>query len=92
MTFLTESEVRALPIGTRLAFPNGAECYPSFRILEPLTGTLVDMQDDCAWIRLDTHHADLDEWENQIQVWFWDDKNDPRCVFDITLDLGPVAL
>ncbi len=23
------------------------------------------------WIRLDQHHPELDEWDNELQIWDW---------------------
>jgi len=75
MTYLTESDVVALPLGARVSFPKGAIAYPDFAITDPMTGTVTDKQDDATWIKIDQHHADLDEWGNLIQVWYWSDEN-----------------
>jgi hypothetical protein len=70
---LTEAQVFALPLGARVALPNGATAYPDFDIAEAMTGTIVDRQPDSTWIRIDQHHTSLDDWGNLIQVWLWDD-------------------
>jgi len=75
MTYLTESDVVALPLGARVSFPKGAIAYPDFAITEPMTGTVVDKQHDATWIKIDQFQAELEEWGNLIQVWYWGDEN-----------------
>jgi len=70
---LTESELRALPIGARVVLPMGADAYPDFLLTGPLFGTIDEIADDAVWIKLDTHKPELDYWDNRIQCWYWDD-------------------
>lgn len=70
---LTETELRALPIGARVVLPKGADAYPDFLITEPLFGA-VDRHDiDSVWVKIDKPFAELSEWNNCVQCWYWDD-------------------
>ena len=82
MAYLTESELAALPIGTRVAFPNGASAYPDFSFGGRLEGAISINEPESVWVRLDDHKPDLDEWDNQIQVWLYGGKD---AAFDIVL-------
>jgi hypothetical protein len=74
--FLTVNDCKALAIGTRVAFPNGADAYPDFLFRDRLTGTVTESEDDGVWVKIDQYKPELDEWDNQIQVWFWDQGDD----------------
>lgn len=56
-------------VGNRVVLPDGAECYPIFFYTERLTGTVVRVEDDCVWIKLDKLKAELREWDNEVQIW-----------------------
>ena len=49
---LTVAELKALPIGTPVALPDGADAYPDFLIAERLTSTGCR---DCRRLRVDRH-------------------------------------
>lgn len=68
---LTVEQLTALPIGAAVRLPMGADAYPDFHILEPMNGVVSAIEPDCMWVRIDRHHAELDDWDNQVQVWFW---------------------
>jgi hypothetical protein len=74
--FLTVNECKALAIGTRVAFPNGADAYPDFMFNDRLTGTVDEHDNDCTWVKIDQHKPELDEWENRIQVYYWEQDED----------------
>jgi hypothetical protein len=65
-------QLRALPIGTAVRLPLGADAYPDFVFTEALDGVVSGVEPDCVWISIAVHKPELDEWDNQIQVWFWD--------------------
>lgn len=70
---LTESELRALPIGARVVLPSGADAYPDFCIAEPLFGFVESHDAESVWIQIDKPFAELAEWNNRVQCWYWDD-------------------
>jgi hypothetical protein len=70
--FLTFAEVQNLKIGERVAFPDGAEAYPDFYFRDRLTGTVVENDEDCVWVKIDQQKPELDDWDNQIQIWLWE--------------------
>ena len=62
--------------GTRVHFVLPYEVsYPDTTFIEVGdTGTFVEADADGAiWVRLDKHHASLEEWDNKVQLWDYDD-------------------
>ena len=70
---LTESELRALPIGACVVLPNGADAYPDFCIAGPLFGSVESHDAESVWITISTIRPELAEWSNRVQCWYWDD-------------------
>jgi hypothetical protein len=70
---LTESELRALPIGARVVLPKGADAYPDFLIAERLFGAVDRHDGESVWVKIDKPFAELAEWNNCVQCWYWDD-------------------
>lgn len=71
---LTESELRALPIGARVVLPNGADAYPDFVLAGPLFGIVDSHDNESVWVKLDgATKPELAEWNNRVQCWYWHD-------------------
>ena len=65
-------------IGTRIRLVQGVDNYPEVYVKEGITGTLVRIESDCYWIKLDKHFPELDEWNNELQIWDWSKENDGK--------------
>jgi hypothetical protein len=87
MQYLTESEIRALPIGTRVVFPEGASAYPDFHFTDRLTGSVVRQEDDSTWVKIDQYKPELDEWENEIQVWRWERNENDQAAYNMAKEI-----
>lgn len=58
--------------GDRVRLVKDVDNYPTALIRACEIGTLTRIDEEGAyWIKLDMHHAALDEWENQLQLWDW---------------------
>ena len=74
--FLTGAEALELKVGDRVAFPNGADAYPDFYISERIEGTVSAIEKYSVWVRCDKHFTDLDEWDNQVEAWIYENDTD----------------
>jgi hypothetical protein len=72
---MTVATLKTLPVGTRLAFPDGAHAYQDFSIAGPLAGTICETADDCVWVLIDTQHDELAAWDNKVQMWLWENED-----------------
>jgi hypothetical protein len=86
--YLTKTTIQTLKIGARVCFPTGAESYPSFHFgHDRLTGAVVGIEHDHIRIRLDDHKPELDEWDNEIHCYLWND--DDRLEHQVERLLSP---
>jgi hypothetical protein len=85
--YLKLADIKALKVGDRVAFPTGAESYPDFFIKERIEGTVSETDDECVWVKCDKHYADLDEWDNQIQIWLWSEEELAHNVIHLSRQL-----
>ena len=58
-------------IGKRARVKEEVENYPVILVAAGAVGTVTRVDDECLWIKLDDYHAELDEWDNELQVWNW---------------------
>jgi hypothetical protein len=56
------------PVGSRVKLTRDIENYPVIYAEAGWTGTLVRIDDDSLWVKLDEHQAALDEWDNELQI------------------------
>jgi hypothetical protein len=88
MSKYTIAQMQNLPIGTRVALPNGIDAYPHFRTTEALTGIVTEVDMDSLWFRVDgSERAELSDWSNQVQVWFFADDDGNESGIEL-LSLG----
>jgi hypothetical protein len=60
--------------GTRVRLRKDVENYPTIFAEAGLTGTLVCIDMEGAyWVKLDKHFPELDQWNNELQIWDWGD-------------------
>jgi hypothetical protein len=78
--YLKLADLKALKVGDRVAFPKGAEAYPDFNFHQRIEGTVSEVDHECVWVRCDEHLAELDDWDNQIQIWMWSEDEIPHRV------------
>lgn len=62
-----------MQIGTKVKLVKPVENYPTCLIEAGETGTLARIDEDSYWVTLDTDHPELDEWQNQVQIFDWSD-------------------
>jgi hypothetical protein len=61
-----------MEIGTRVRLTQDVDNYPTCLIHAGETGTLTSIDGEGAyWVRLDQHHPELSEWDNEVQTWGW---------------------
>jgi hypothetical protein len=66
-----------IKIGTKVRLTQSVDNYPTCLIKAGETGTLVRIDSENAyWVKLDAHHPELDEWNNELQIWDWSDYDD----------------
>jgi len=63
-------------IGKRVRLIQAVDNYPDVFVPEGNTGILSQVHADCVWIKLDTHFPELNEWDNEVQIWDWSEQND----------------
>jgi hypothetical protein len=64
-------------IGTKVKLIQIVDNYPTCLIEAGETGTLVRIDNEGSyWVKLDQHHAELSEWDNELQIWDWSSIND----------------
>jgi hypothetical protein len=69
-----------MEIGMRLRLFQDADNYPTCLIRAGETGTLMRITDEGTyWIRLDTHHPELAEWNNELEIWDWSVVEGAEC-------------
>jgi hypothetical protein len=61
-------------VGRRVRLTEPLDLYPECIIPDGNTGTIVRVMDDCIWVKLDKHFPELDEWQNEAQIWNWSDE------------------
>jgi hypothetical protein len=76
MELLSGREALALKVGDRVAFPKGADAYPDFCIIERIEGTVSAIEKHSVWVRCDRHFPELNEWDNQIEAWIYENDTD----------------
>lgn len=63
-----------MKIGTRVKLIQEVDNYPTCLIKAGETGTLVGIDEteheSFYWVRLDQYHEELDEWDNQLQIYY----------------------
>lgn len=59
-----------IEIGSKVRLTRPVENYPIGIFDIGLTGTLMNIdREGSYWVKLDTHFPELDEWENELQLW-----------------------
>lgn len=67
--------------GTRVRLTQEVDNYPTILAPKGATGTLMRIDEEGSyWVRLDQHHPELAEWNNELQIWDWsqDERNGPE--------------
>jgi hypothetical protein len=62
-----------IPVGTRVRFKRAFEFnYPlSGEVVEGELGTVTKVDGESIWVKLDLRQAQLDEWDNAVQLYDW---------------------
>jgi hypothetical protein len=58
-----------LKVGSRVRLVKEVDNYPTILAPVGLTGTIKSIENDCYWITLDKHFDALNEWDNALQIW-----------------------
>jgi hypothetical protein len=60
-----------MEIGTRVKIVQDIDVYPTAYISAGETGTIALIEDNAWYVTLDVHHPELNEWNNEIEIWDW---------------------
>jgi hypothetical protein len=61
-----------MEIGTRVRLAQDVDNYPTCLVRAGETGTLMRITDEGTyWIKLDRHHPELAEWDDELEIWDW---------------------
>lgn len=61
--------VTRFPVGTRVVLTRDVDIYPTIYVHAGETGTVASHDHERTMILLDKHHAELDEWNNELEIW-----------------------
>jgi hypothetical protein len=77
-------------IGKRVRLVHGVDNYPTVRVPAGETGTVLRFVCDSLWVKMDRHFPELAEWDNELQMWDWEDSRYPLVLdFEVLPDPEP---
>lgn len=56
-------------VGDRVRLNREVDLYPTILCPAGEVGTITSTDDEAIWVLLDKHFAELNEWENEIQIY-----------------------
>lgn len=65
-------------VGSRIKLTQDVENYPTIYAKSGLTGTLTRIDHESYWVKLDQHFDELNEWDNELQIWDWSAENEGK--------------
>lgn len=68
-------------VGRRVRLTEPLDLYPHCIVRAGETGTLQSINDECIWVKLDTHYPELAEWDNAAQIDNWSDEAEGTSFF-----------
>lgn len=66
-----------LKVGDRVRLTDFVDNFPFVLATPGETGVVATIQEDYAFVKMDRHFKELDDWDNELQVWRWDDNTVP---------------